>query len=88
MTQADNATALRMSLDSGLIDQEQATPPVIRWAFCAVCGLSTKEPVMIGSTDCDSGPGRALYADPQCARAYAHTSDAPNWLREQYAGAV
>lgn len=64
---------------------EHATHAPDQWAYCALCRFITSEPVFIGSVEQMSGPGIALYADPECALRYAGTEQAPEWLREQYA---
>ena len=88
MTQADSARALRMSLDSPPIEaQGQATdvdPGRSSWAFCVLCGKTTHEPVLVGFREGGSLAGENYYADPPCARSYANTSSAPEWLRERF----
>lgn len=64
----------------------QTTVSGPQWAHCVFCGHFTCEPVFVGSAEQNSGPGIPHYADATCARTYALTLDAPDWLREQYAG--
>lgn len=52
---------------------------------CARCGVDTGEPVMIAAVETGSGPGAIVYACPPCARAYARTPLAPEWLRQELA---
>ena len=64
---------------------EQATDSGTQWAYCVFCRELTENPVYVGSREQCSGPGVGYYADDACARTYAATSEAPDWLKECYA---
>ena len=49
--------------------------------FCVLCEEATHRPVMIDAIETGSGPGAILYACPPCARVYALSPRAPEWLR-------
>jgi hypothetical protein len=85
MTQADSAPALRRSLDSEPAGAGQTTPHEIRQALCVFGNEITDQPVLVGVTEQNSGPGWSHYACPEHASWYATTLDAPEWLRTQYA---
>jgi hypothetical protein len=84
MTQADSAPALRRSLDSEPAGAGQTTPHT-RQALCVFGNQVTDQPVLVGVTEQNSGPGWMHYACPKHAAAYATTLDAPEWLKREYA---
>lgn len=90
MTQADNAKALRMSLDSdpapGLRQASDDASSTGVAARCDRCDVYTEDAVYVGHVEQGSGPGASIYACRPHAIAYAKGGFAPTWLRDSLLG--
>ncbi|WP_019356833.1 hypothetical protein [Streptomyces sp. AA1529] len=54
---------------------------------CCRCGLPVRHRALIAIIETGSGPGGSAYACLPCARDYAKTSLAPEWIGETIAHA-